>query len=144
MDFLKMNKDELKRGRGKMHSWLLRSRAVHRGVCLLPLLLENELVKRKYMWTQRNFVTFTTFRQMVLYVHKKDHLSLQTKKNLTRTGFLQPLQLTTPQPPSSFPQRNNLSSSVEASTTHFHSQNGHSSRPTNPASLISFCCSNLS
>ena len=139
-----MNKDELKRGRGKTHSWLLRSRVVHRGVCLLPLLLENELVKKEKHVDSKEFCYLYNFSANGPIRSQKFHLSLQTKKNLTRTGFLQPLQLTTPQPPSSFPHRNNLSSSVEASTTHFHSQNGHSSRPTNPASLISFCCSNLS
>ena len=85
---------------------------------------------------------------MILYVHKakkKVRIAFSSnQRKLIHTNFLQPLQLTAPQPPSSFPHRNNLSSSLEASNTHFHSQNGHSSKPINPACIISFCCSNLS
>src|SRR6266511_2651990 len=65
---------------------------------------------------------------------------MPSKKGNIHTSFLHILQLTTPQPPSSFPHLKSFSSSLLASITHFHSQNGHSSRPSSPASSISFCC----
>ena len=68
-----------------MHSWLLRWRAVRRVVYLLPLLLEE--IYKKNMWIQEGFVTFTTFWQMVLYVHKENHLLFRLKKIETYQFF---------------------------------------------------------